>query len=157
MSMARFTKKTKIAVLTAALVIGASGTAYAYWTQLGAGVGGAATGSTIAVVVNQTNSVTGLYPGGPAQALSGDFNNPNSGPVKVGAVTASVTATSVSGCLTSWYSITGTGTPTSQVLSAGSAQGIWSGLSVSLLNDAANQDVCKTATITITYSVAAAA
>jgi hypothetical protein len=155
MSMAKFTKKTKIAVLTAALVIGASGTAYAYWSQLGAGAGGATTGTTSAVVVNQTNTVTGLYPGGPAQALSGNFNNPNSGPVTVGLVSATVTATSVTGCLSTWYSITGTGSPATQVIPAGTAQGAWSGLSVSLLNDAANQDVCKTATITITYAVAA--
>jgi len=154
--MARFTKKTKIAIVTAALVIGASGAAYAYWTQLGAGTGSATAGTTVAVVVNQTNTVTGLYPGGPAQALSGNFNNPNSGPVTVGAVSATVTATSVTGCLPAWYAITGTGTPASQVVPAGSAQGAWSGLSVSLLNDAANQDVCKTATITITYAVAAA-
>ena len=154
--MARFTKKTKIAIVAAALVIGASATAYAYWTQLGAGTGSATAGTTVAVVVNQTNTVTGLYPGGPAQALSGNFNNPNSGPVTVGAVSATVTATSVTGCLPAWYAITGTGTPASQVVPAGSAQGAWSGLSVSLLNDAANQDVCKTAGITITYAVAAA-
>jgi len=154
--MARFTKKTKIAVVTAALVIGASGTAYAYWSQVGAGTGSASTGTTIAVVVNQTNTVTGLYPGGPAQALSGDFNNPNVGPVTVGAVSATVSATSVSGCLTAWYAITGTAAPTTQVLPAGSAKGAWSGLNVSLLNDSANQDLCKTATITITYAVAAA-
>ena len=153
--MARFSKKTKVAVLTAALVVGASGTAYAYWTQLGAGTGSAGTGTTEAVVVNQTNTVTGLYPGGPAQALSGDFNNPNSGPITVGAVSATVTATSVSGCQATWYTITGTSTPTSQVLAAGSAKGVWSGLSVALLNDAANQDACKTATITISYEVAA--
>jgi hypothetical protein len=151
--MARFSKKTKVAVLTAALVLGASGTAYAYWTQMGAGAGSAGTGTTVAVVVNQTNTVTDLYPGGPAQALSGDFDNPNSGPVTVGAVSATVTATSVAGCLTTWYTITGTSTPASQVLAAGTAEGAWSGLSVALLNDAANQDVCKSATITITYAV----
>jgi len=154
--MARFTKKTKIAIVTAALVIGASGMAYAYWTQLGAGTGSATAGTTVAVVVNQTNTVTGLYPGGPAQALSGTFDNPNSGPVKVGAVSATVTATSVTGCLPAWYAITGTGSPATQVLASANGTGAWSGLSVSLLNDAANQDVCKTAGITITYAVAAA-
>ena len=154
--MARFSKKTKIAVLTAALVLGVSGTAYAYWTQLGAGTGSASTGTTSDVVVNQTNTVAGLYPGGAAQALSGDFNNPNTGPVTVGAVSATVTATSVSGCLPAWYAITGTGSPATQVLPTGTAQGAWSGLSVALLNNAANQDLCKTASITITYAVAAA-
>jgi len=109
------------------------------------------------VTVNQTGTaVTGLYPGGTPQALAGDFDNPNSGPVKVGAVTASVTATSVTNCLTSWYSITGTGSPATQVVPAGTAKGGWSGLYVAMANDAANQDICKTATITITYGVTAA-
>jgi len=31
--MAKFTKKTKIVIVTAALVVGASGTAFAYWTS----------------------------------------------------------------------------------------------------------------------------
>jgi hypothetical protein len=155
MSMAKFSKKTKIAVLTAALVVGASGTAVAYWSQLGAGTGSASTGTTIAVVVNQTSVITGLYPGGTPVALAGTFNNPNTGPVKVGAVTASVTTTSSPGtCLASWYAISGTSTPTSQVLAPG-VGGTWSGLNVALLNDVANQDACKNATITITYAVAA--
>ena len=155
--MARFTKKTKIVIVAAALVIGASGMAYAYWTQPGAGTGTASMATPLAVVVNQTNTVTGLYPGGPAQALSGTFDNPNSGPVTVGVVTASVTTTSApTTCLPGWYSITGTATPATQAVPAGSAQGAWSGLSVTMTNlPAVNQDVCKTATITITYTVAA--
>lgn len=153
--MARFTKK-KYVVITAALVL-TGGAAFAYWTQSGAGTGGATTGTTTAVVVNQTSTVTGLFPGGAAQALSGNFDNPSDAAVSVGAVTASVTATSAGGCDPAWYSITGTGSPATQVLAAGAAVGAWSGLNVSLLNDAANQDACKDATITITYAVAAGA
>jgi hypothetical protein len=157
--MAKFSKKTKIAVLTAALVVGASGTAFAYWTQSGGGSGGATTGDTTAlVVVNQLNTVTGLYPGGTPVALNGNFDNPNAAAVTVGAVTASVTATSVGGCLPAWYAITGTGVAANPILPAGSAVGSWSGLSVALVNEVAtNQNACKTATITITYAVAAGA
>lgn len=154
--MPKFTRKKAIAVVTTALVLGISGTAYAYWTQAGTGAGGATSGTALAVTVTQTGSaVTGLYPGGPALPLSGKFDNPNSGPVTVGVVTAVVSATSISGCLPAWYSITGTATPGSQAISAGTAQGAWTGLSVSMLNNALNQDVCKTAGITITYTVAA--
>ncbi len=153
----RRTRLRNFAIVTVALVIASAGIAFAYWTQLGGGTGSAGTGTTVAVVVNQTNApITDLYPGGPAQALSGDFDNPNTSAVTVGAVSATVTSTSVAGCLPAWYSITGTGTPASQVLAAGPAVGAWSGLNVSMLNDAANQDSCKTATITITYTVAAA-
>jgi hypothetical protein len=154
--MARFSKKTKIAVVTAALVVGASGTAFAYWTQVGSGTGSAGTGTTVAVVVNQTNTVTGLYPGGPAQALSGTFDNSNAAAVTVGVVSATVTATSITNCLPAWYSITGTGLPATQILPNGTAVGNWSGLTVAMINTpATNQDVCKTASITITYAVAA--
>jgi len=152
--MARFTKKTKIVIVTAALVIGASGTAYAYWTQAGSGTGTGTTGTNAAVTATQTSSVTGLYPGGPAQALSGTFTNPNAGPVTVGAVSASVTATSVTGCDKAWYVVTGSDAGAPHVLGAG-VGGTWSGQSVALTNNlTTNQDLCKTATITITYTVA---
>ena len=154
--MAKFTRSKKIAVVTTALVVGVSGTAFAYWTQLGAGTGTAGTGTTVAVVVNQTTVVAGLYPGGPAVPLTGNFNNPNAAAVSVGAVTATVTGTGDVLCLPAWYSITGTGTPATQVVPAGTAQGAWAGLNVSMLNNAANQDICKNKSITITYAVAAA-
>jgi hypothetical protein len=155
--MARFNKKTKIAALTAALVVGATGTAFAYWTMSGAGTGGATTGTTVDVVVNQTGApITGLYPGGSAKALSGTFDNSNGGPVTVKAVTATVTGTGVGGCLTSWYAIGGADTLSTHVLPVGAGVGTWSGLTVSMTNDGAvNQDVCKLATITITYALAA--
>lgn len=154
--MPRLTNKKKVVVLAAAMVL-TGGAAYAYWTQSGGGTGTATTGTTTAVVVNQTNTVTGLFPGGPAQALSGDFDNPSGAEVTVGAVAATVTGTSEVGCDPAWYSISGTGTPASQVLTAGNDVGGWSGLNVALLNDAANQDACKLASITITYTVAAGA
>ena len=155
--MAKLNKRTKTAIVTAALVFGVSGTAFAYWTQLGAGTGTATTGTTVAVVVNQTSTITGLYPGGTPVALAGNFNNPNTAAVTVGLVTASVTTTSAPGtCLASWYAITGTATPATQVLAAGTAVGAWSGLNVALVNQpATNQDACKGATLTITYAVAA--
>jgi hypothetical protein len=122
---------------------------------MGAGTGSAGTGTTTALIVNQTTTVAGLYPGGPVQALSGTFNNPNAGPVAVGIVSATVTATSVTNCLPAWYKITGLATPSTQVVPTGTTKGSWSGLNVAMLDDPANQDVCKNATITITYAVAA--
>ena len=155
-SMAKFTKKTKIAALTAALVVGATGTAFAYWTMSGAGTGDVKAGTTVAVVVKQTNvAITDLYPGGAAKALTGNFDNSNDGPVTVGKVSAVIESTDVSGCLTSWYVIEGSDLATTHVIPKGVAQSSWSGLSVRMLNDAANsQDMCKGATITITYTVA---
>jgi len=154
--MARFTKKTKIAIVTAALVIGASATAYAYWTNSGAGTGTGTTGTNAAVTALQSSTVTAMYPGGPAQLLSGTFTNPNSGAVTVGAVTATVTTSLPATCLAAWYVISGTDTTAPHVLPAG-AGGTWSGLSVTMTNAAVNQDACKNATITIAYTVAAGA
>ena len=48
------------------------------------------TGNTTGITVNQTSAVTGLYPGGPAAPLSGNFDNPNAGAVHVGTVTVSI-------------------------------------------------------------------
>jgi len=152
--MAKLNKKTKIAVLTAALVVGASGTAFAYWTNVGSGTGSGATGNNAAVTAIQSSTVTAMYPGGPAQALSGTFNNPNAGAVTVGAVTATVTTSLPGTCLASWYVISGSDTAAPHVLPAG-AGGTWTGLSVTMTNAAVNQDACKGATITFTYAVAA--
>jgi hypothetical protein len=158
--MSKLNRKKKFAAFAAAVVVVAgAGAAYAFWTKGGAGTGSATTGTTVAVVVNQTNTpVTGLFPGGPAGALSGNFNNPNGGPVAIGVVTASVTATSVPACDPAWYQIVGTATPASQTLASGPGVGTWTGLSVRLNNDlAVNQDACKGASITITYAVPAGA
>ncbi len=65
-----------LGVLLALVVVGG---VFAYWTQSGSGSGTAQAGTTVPVTVNQTSPITGLYPGGPAQTLSGNFDNPNPG------------------------------------------------------------------------------
>jgi hypothetical protein len=148
----RFNRKT-LAVLAAMFVV-AAGAAYAYWTTTGTGSGSAATGTTAAVTVNQTNpAITGLYPGGPAAQLGGNFSNPNSGPAYVNDVSASVTATSDVNCDPAWFQVSGfpysvdANVPTGTGGSWGSAA-----TTVSMINTATNQDACKNATITISYT-----
>jgi hypothetical protein len=150
-------KRTKVAILATVFAVAGAGAAFAYWTNSGSGTGTATTGTTVAVDVNQTNAaITGLFPGGPAAALSGNFDNPNPGPVAIGVVTAAVTATDDPGCDPAWYEITGTATPASQTIATGNNVGGWSGLNVRLNNDlGVNQDACKLAVITISYSVPA--
>ena len=75
-------RRWKKAALTAVL-LGIAATGYAYWTSGGTGSGSATTGTTTGITIIQTSTITGLYPGGPAQALSGNFTNTNSGPIKV--------------------------------------------------------------------------
>jgi len=79
----------KVAALAGGLVL-VGGVAFAYWTQGGTGTGTAATGNTADITVNQTSTVANLAPGLSAQPLSGNFDNPNSGPVYVTSVTVSI-------------------------------------------------------------------
>lgn len=146
------TSKRSVAVATAAFMVAGSGIAFAYWTQGGSGNGKARTGDTVDISVNQSGAVTGLYPGGPAQPLAGTFDNPNDGPVRVGAVTATVAGTDAAGCDASNYRIAGTSTVSGPV-EPGRAQGSWSGLTIEMLNLDSNQDACKGARISIEYSV----
>ncbi len=62
--MKRFFSKKAVAVgLSFGVALGISGMAFAYWTSSGTGSGTAGTGSTVPVTVNQTTTVTNLYPG----------------------------------------------------------------------------------------------
>ena len=139
-----------VSIATAALLAGGGG-AFAYWSSIGSGTSTASTGTVVAVTVNQTSSVTGLAPGLPAQALSGNFDNPNSGPVYIAAVTATVTGTDTVGCTATDYTIAGTATVGAQV-AAGTAVGSWSGLTIQFNNKATNQDACKGAVVSIAYT-----
>jgi hypothetical protein len=153
----RFSRKIKVASVVVVGSIGIAAAAFAFWTGGGSGTGAASAGTTAAVTVNQTGAaITGLYPGGPAAALSGNFSNPNSGPVYIANVTAAVHAFSVQAdgtkpaCTQADFAITGTANVNAQVPSG--TGGSWSGLSVSLTNGSLNQDNCKLAPITIDYT-----
>ncbi|MDQ3155448.1 MAG: hypothetical protein M3Q98_01800 [Actinomycetota bacterium] len=149
--MRNFTKRTAAVLAATLLLVGIAGVAFAYWTQGGDGTGGATTGTSSDVTVNQTSSVTGLAPGGVAKNLSGTFTNTNAGPVHVGSVTASVVEDPAVGCDAAWYSIGGTADVDADVIT-GSA---WSGLTISLDNSTDNQDACKDAAVVIEYVVSA--
>ena len=140
--------------LVASVAIG--GVAFAYWTTSGAGTGNGNTGTGAAVVVNQTGTPTGIYPGA-AVALAGTFNNPNTGPVYITAVTASTTPFNAQAdgakpaCTQADFSITGTA-PVGAQIASGNGVGAWTGLTLNMINSAANQDNCKTVTVPVTYT-----
>jgi hypothetical protein len=149
--------KTKVAVLATAFVVIAGGAAFAYWTNSGSGTGTAGTGTNVAITVNQTSSIAGMYPGQTAQTLAGNFTNTNSGPTYVTAVTATgytIDATHVTaGCTVAGghYTLGGTA-PVAANVPAGPNQGAWTGLTITMNNLATNQDFCKGATVTINYA-----
>lgn len=155
-------KLRKRSVLIAGIVgaLAISGGALAYWTQSGSGDGQATTGSTSAITVNQNSSISGMYPGGTASALSGDFDNPNAHHVKIDSVTATVRTFSSQGdvakpaCTEADFAIGGTSGAND--VPSGTGVGSWSGLTVSLLDSSTNQDNCKNVTIDIDYLANAA-
>lgn len=150
--MRRIGKRAITIVVGATVLLASAGIAFAYWTNTGSGTGTASTGTNAAVVVNQTSTVTGLAPGLPAQSLSGNFDNPNAGPIHVAAVTAAVTGTDKVGCDATDYSIAGTATVNADV-PAGDDVGTWSGLTIQFNNKpGANQDACKNAVVAIAYT-----
>lgn len=149
MTRKRFSKKW-VAISTAGLLV-IGGGAFAYWSNVGSGPGTATTGTNLSVVVNQTSTVSGLAPGLPAQSLSGNFDNPNSGPVFVTAVTAVVTGTDKTGCTATDYTIAGTA-PVGAEIPAGPGVGAWTGLTIQFNNKGTNQDACKNAAVTLSYT-----
>jgi hypothetical protein len=159
--MFNVTKRSRLAVpagiaLSLALVVGA----FAYWTLAGAGSGTAATGDIAAVTVNQLSEPADLYPGGPAQDLFGDFDNPNAGDVMIGEVTVVVdpdwTSSDVDAskpaCTAADFEIGGSAVVEDEIPS-GDGVGEWSGLTIALLNLSTNQDNCKNAVAPLIYEV----
>jgi hypothetical protein len=151
-------RRGRLLVLAGVLVvIGIAAGAYAYWTQGGSGTGSATAGTTSSITVNQTSTVTGLYPGGPAATLSGNFDNPNTGAVQISSITAVVSSISGGGtdgtkpaCTASDFAVAGSVGATT--VPAGTGVGSWSGLTIQLVDNGANQDNCKGATANISYT-----
>jgi hypothetical protein len=153
--MARTKGKMKTRTIAVLIAIGIAviggGVAFAYFSSTGAGSGTATAGSAaVPIVVKQTSSVAGLAPGVAPIALSGNFDNGNTGPVYVASVTASVTGSDKTNCDATNFVITGTSTPRVEV-PVGTAVGSWTGLSIAFVNKTTNQDACKGAVAAIAY------
>lgn len=144
--MRNLSKKSKTIIAGAAIAgFASAGGAYAYWTNSGTGTGTAATGTNVGITVYQTSTVAGLYPGGPALDLVGDFKNTNAGNTYVTAVTATL-GTLPSGCVAADFTIGGTAPVNADVI-PGNHVGAWSGLTIKMNNTAVSQDGCKISTI----------
>lgn len=161
--MRTFSTKQKVgaAVLGAGVIAAAlGGVAYAYWSSTGTGTGSALTGTTNpanVVVTQAAPPAGGLYPGmTTAITLSGKFNNSNSGPVKVGTVTAVLdTAHLPSGCIADDFTVGGSA-PVNAEIPVGNDVGSWNGVTIIMNDTANNQDTCKAQTIPLIYTVSAA-
>jgi len=156
----RRNRRFVVLLLAGGMSVAGAGAAFAYWTSSGSGTGTANTGAPATVTVVQTSANTITAPGG-SIILSGDFNNPNSGPTYVSGVTATVgvfsTIAKFAGdppCTAADFTITGTSNTPGNV-PAGSGVGTWSGLTLTLTNTLTNQDNCESlTTIPIIYTSA---
>lgn len=151
---------TKIGLLAAAaVVVVGSGIAFAYWTAGGSGSGSAATGTNVPITAVQTSAVSSMGPGDSPQALFGNFNNSNSGPVYVSTVTVSISSVVKAGgaapgtCAAADYTLANAVMTVGAEVAAGNGQGSWTGASIKFNNTGSNQDQCKGATVNLAYAI----
>ena len=148
-------RKTLTTTAVAGGILAVSATAaFAYWTATGTGSGTAATAESSTNLTITQNSFDGsaLVPGGAAQAVSGTIANANTFAAPIASFVANVSVDSAhatAGCLASWYAVPSLSAPNS-VPAGGSV----SFAGTVRLNDqpTTNQDACKGATVTLTYT-----
>lgn len=157
--MKKNTKRAAVVLAALGLSIAGGSAAYSYWTTPGSGTGTAATGNVVAVTIKATSpAVTGLYPGGPTQNISGNFDNPNAGKVYISRVTVAISGISGSGtdlakptCTSADYTLTQPAVTNAEI-AAGTGVGAWGPGTVAMANTATNQDNCKGATVNLTFT-----
>jgi len=135
-----------------------SGVAFAYWTMTGAGTGTASAGNVSALTVVQTTVLNPMYPGDSPQTISGDFNNPNPGPVYVTSVTASIGSVTKAGgapagtCDATDFTLANATMTVGAEVPSGNAKGAWTGATIHFNDKSTIQDACKGATVNLSYS-----
>lgn len=134
--------------------------AYAYWSATGSGTGsGGAATTTTALTVNQSTTLTAMYPGDSAQTISGTFTNTNSGPAYVSTVTASIASVTkavgapAGTCDATDFTLANATMTVNADVPAGSNVGSWTGATIKFNNKATNQDACKGATVNLSYAI----
>lgn len=154
--MRQLSKKQKVttAVVTLLALSGTGTLAYAYWTEGGSGTGTADTGDTVALVILQSASVTGLVPG-IVQGLDGTIRNDNTFPVRVNSISVAVDPAWSAGvtdpCDAGDFTLVQP--TTANVDAAVDDSTTWTGASITLINKAGeNQDNCKNVTVPLVYT-----
>jgi hypothetical protein len=157
--MRKSTKRTVAITAATVVLLAGGGAAFAYWSAGGTGTGTATAGTSVAISAVQTTVLTPLRPGAIAQTISGNFSNTNSNPVYVSTVTASIgavakaTGAPAGACEAADFALANAVMTVNLDVPSGTAQGAWTGASLTLVNKPANQDACKGATVTLNYVV----
>ncbi len=146
----RFKNKLKVALGTVALVA-IAGFAYAYWTGTGSGTGSGTAGTS------GTSAITGtLAPGiapGTSRAVSFTAANSSGSPIRITTIHLDSVAADAghSGCTVADFTMADV-TENHQVPAGATVEPLPTNGSVAYANTAVNQDACKDATLTLTFS-----
>jgi hypothetical protein len=158
--MLKFTKRRGLLLAGVAVSLAVAGIAFAFWTGGGSGTGsGAAANGVSGLTANQTTTLSAMYPGDVAQTISGNFDNPNSGPVYVSSVTVSIASvtsggSAAVGCDASDFTLANTTMNVNAQVGPGSGVGSFGGATIKFNNKPTNQDACKGVTVNLAYSIA---
>jgi|tagenome__1003787_1003787.scaffolds.fasta_scaffold20912306_4 hypothetical protein len=155
--MLKFTKRRAFVVLGLVAALAVAGAAIAFWTAGGSGTGTASTSNpSTQLTVNQTGTLTAMYPGDAAQTLSGNFDNSTGNSVRVETVTASISSVTggIGSCDASDYTLSSPVMGVHAEVPSGSGVSNWTGATIQFNDKAAiNQDGCKGATVHISYAI----
>jgi hypothetical protein len=166
-------RRRAVVALSIVAILAVAAAAIAYFTSTGSGTGSGAVGSATNYTVTP-NAFTGgpLFPGNGTEASTGIVTNSGSGTQHLNTLTATIAAPTVAAgaptgdpahpCSAADFTLSSTtwavdGTGQTATLSVGAdlaPNGIysWSGLNISMVNAAYNQDNCQGATARITFT-----
>jgi len=142
----RLSKKLAALAVGTIATVAVAGGAYAYWTAGGTGGGTAVAGSTMSVLEISGNPANGIVPGG-SVPVTVSVHNPNSSSSHIDVISATVDANSAD-CVDGDFSFDSI---PANVRIAGGATLTFDSL-VHMADTAANQNACRGATLTLTYS-----
>jgi hypothetical protein len=159
--MLKFAKRRGLVLVGVALTLAVAGIAYAFWTGGGSGTGSAAAANGVSgLTANQTTTLTAMYPGDSAQTITGNFDNPNSGPVYVSSVTVSIASVTMAAghapgtCDATDFTLASPTMSVGAEVSSGTGVGSFTGATIKFNNKPTNQDACKGASVSLSYTIA---
>jgi hypothetical protein len=147
--MRKFSKKQYLAAgVTAALIVGGAGVAFAYWTSTGTGSGSATTGTSSAFTVAVDNvNLADLSPNGPTDTVNFTVTNPSSGNQQLNSTTASVVDTTNSGCTSGDFSVSATSLDSGSYGTLAHNGSVTGHFTIQMIDTGSNQNACKNVTV----------
>ncbi len=155
--MLKLIKRPKLMAATVVALLVIVGVAAAYWTSSGTGVGTGTTGTGSNVTVAQVGTITGMVPGGAAQAVDFTVTNPKTTPQYVTSVTYSIASIQTSpgvaavGCSTADFTLVQPNAIATD-LPAGATSFSPSGATLAMIDSGTNQNGCKNVTVNLTFT-----